>query len=112
MPDFFRNGARSTNACEVQNSPTLSVVNEETASGALAPPARNAWLILSSVMLPTTLTWMFGCEPSNASMLAWMAFTSLGALQPCQNVMVTSAFGSSFALPCLHTAHPRDTAAL
>jgi hypothetical protein len=60
MPDFLRNGVRSTNACEVQNSPTLSVVNDDTTSGALGPPARNAWLILSSVMLATAFTVMFG----------------------------------------------------
>ena len=83
----------------MQNSPTLSVVNDDTTSGALEPPARSAWLILSSVMLPTAFTWMLGCTFSNASMVDWMAATSLGALQPCQNVMVTSAFGLSLAPP-------------
>ena len=97
--DFSRNGARSTKTLEVQNLPTLSVVNDETASGALSPPARSAWLILSSVMLPTTFTWMFGYSFSNASTFSWMALTSLGALQPCQNVIVTSSLGSSSALP-------------
>ena len=97
MPDFLRNGARSTKACELQNSPTLSVVNDDTTSGALGPPARSAWLILSSVMLLTALTVMLGCTFSKASMLSWMAFTSLGALQPCQKVIVVFAFGSSLA---------------
>src|SRR4051794_16372304 len=86
-------------ACEVQNSPTLSVVKDDTTSGALGPPARSAWLILSSVMLPTALTVMFGCFFSKAAMLSSMAFTSLGALHPCQNVMVVLAFGSSLAPP-------------
>src|SRR3954468_282826 len=100
MPDFFRKGLRSMKACELQNSPTLSVVNDDTTSGALDPPARSAWLILSSVMLPTGFTWMLGCAFSKASMVAWIAATSLGALQPCQNVIVTSAFGSSVDPPC------------
>src|SRR3954454_8792576 len=88
-------------ACEVQNSPTLSVVKDDTTSGAFGPPARSAWLILSSVMLPTALTVMFGCFFSKAAMLSLMAFTSLGALHPCQNVMVVLAFGSSLAPPPL-----------
>ena len=75
------------------------MVNDETTSGALGPPARSAWLILSSVMLPTTFTWMLGFFFSNASIVAWMAATSLGALQPCQKVIVTSAFGLSLAPP-------------
>ena len=62
----------------MQNSPTLSVVNDETTSGALGPPARSAWLILSSVMLPTALTWMLGCTFSKASMVAWIAFDLAG----------------------------------
>src|SRR6185295_2911323 len=99
MPDFAMNGARSTNAWELQNSPTLSVVNDDTTSGADGPPARSAWLILSSVMLPTAFTWMFGFAFSKASMVAWIALTSLGALQPCQKVMVTSASGLSDAPP-------------
>ena len=45
----------------------------------MEPPARSAWLILSSVMLPTALTWMLGCSFSNASIVAWIAATSLGA---------------------------------
>src|SRR6476659_4683902 len=105
MPDFCKNGVRSTKACEVQNSPTLSVVNDDTTSGALGPPARSAWLILSSVMLPTALTWMLGCAFSNASMVAWIAFTSLGALHPCQKVMVVSALGLSLAPPELEPVH-------
>src|SRR5262245_59492562 len=105
MPDLSMNGVRSTNACEEQNSPTLSVVNDDTTSGALEPPARRAWLILSSVMLPTAFTWMFGNFFSKPSMVAWIALTSLGALQPCQNVMVTLAFGLSFAPPCDEPKH-------
>src|SRR3954451_21508320 len=101
MPDFLRNGVRSTKACELQNSPTLSVVNDDTTSGALGPPARRAWLILSSVMFATALTVMFGCFFSNAAMFSWMALTSLGALHPCQNVIVVFAFGSSLAPPPL-----------
>src|SRR3954466_13909040 len=92
-------------ACEVQNSPTLSVVKDDTTSGALGPPARSAWLILSSVMLPTALTWMLGLAFSKASSVAWIPCTSLGALQPCQKVIVTSAFGSSFAPPCDEPKH-------
>src|SRR3954471_11347998 len=99
MFDLSRNGVRSTKAWELQNSPTLSVVNDDTTSRALDPPARSAWLILSSVMLPTGFTWMLGCAFSKAAMVAWTAAPSLGALQPCQNVIVTSAFGSSFAPP-------------
>src|SRR4051812_12191065 len=103
------NGVRSTNACEEQNSPTLSVVNDDTTSGALGPPARSAWLILSSVMLLTALTWMFGCDFSNALTVAAMPFTSLGALQPCQNVMVVSALGSSEAPPALEPVQAADS---
>src|ERR1700712_643097 len=99
MPDFLRNGVRSTKACELQNSPTLSVVNDDTTSGALGPPARRAWLILSSVMLLTALTVMLGWTFSKAAMLSLIALTSLGALQPCQNVIVVLAFGSSLAPP-------------
>src|SRR4051794_18869184 len=95
------NGVRSTKACEVQNSPTLSVVNDDTTSGALGPPARNAWLILSSVMLPTAFTVMLGCFFSKAAMLSEMALTSFGALHPCQKVMVVLAFGLSLAPPPL-----------
>src|SRR3954449_2009128 len=99
MPDFFRNGLRSTKAWEVQNSPTLSVVKEDTTSGALGPPALSAWLILSSVMLPTALTVMLGCFFSKAAMFCSMPLTSLGALHPCQKVIVTFALGSSPAPP-------------
>src|SRR6476620_3949457 len=101
MPDLSRNGARSTKACEVQNSPTLSVVNDDTTSGALGPPARSAWLILSSVMLPTASTVMLGCFVPKAAMLSWIALTSVGALQPCQKVIVVLAFGLSWAPPPL-----------
>src|SRR4051794_2795021 len=93
------NGFRSTKAPELQNCPTLLVVNDETTPGAEEPPARSAWLILSSVMLPTALTWMLGLSFSKASMVFWMAATSLSALQPCQNVMVTSALGLSLLPP-------------
>ena len=99
MPDSSRNGLRSTKAPEVQNWPTLSVVKDDTTSGAFGPPARRAWLILSSVMLPTTLTWMLGFSFSNASTVAWMASTSLSALHPCQKVIVVSASGLSLLPP-------------
>src|SRR3954463_16561395 len=99
MPDFFRKGLRSMKACELQNSPTLSVVNDDTTSGALGPPARSAWLILSSVMLPTAFTVMLGYFFSKAAMLSWMALTSFGALHPCQKVMVVLAFELSLAPP-------------
>ena len=66
-----RRGRRTRGS--VQNSPTLSVVNDETTSGALEPPARRAWLILSSVMLPTALTCTLGYFFSKPSMVAWMA---------------------------------------
>ena len=105
-PDFFMKGLRSTKAWEVQNSPTLSVVNDDTTSGALGPPARRAWLILSSVMLPTAFTCTLGYFFSNPSIVAWMAATSLGADQPCQNVIVTSAFGLSLAPPLDDPKHP------
>ncbi len=42
---------------------------------------------------------MLGFAASNASTFAWIAFSSLGALQPCQKVIVVSAFGSSLAPP-------------
>lgn len=70
IPSFFRKGFRSTNAFDEQNFPTLFVVNDETTSGAFEPPARSAWLILSSVMLPTTFTWILGCAFSKASTVA------------------------------------------
>src|SRR6476661_7310963 len=101
MCAFLKKGFRSTKAPDEQNLPTLLVVKDETTSGALSPPARSAWLILSSVMLPTTFTWMFGCAASNRSTFSWIAFSSLGALHPCQNVIVVSAFGSSLAPPVL-----------
>src|SRR3954451_20995649 len=113
MPDCLRNGVRSTKACELQNSPTLSVVNDDTTSGAFGPPARRAWLILSSVMLATALTVMLGCTFSKAVMLSWMALTSLGALHPCQKVIVVLALGLSLALPPLdpvQAAVPRTIA--
>src|ERR1700709_1478642 len=112
MFDCSMNFVRSTNACESQNSPTLSVVKDDTTSGALGPPARSAWLILSSVILPTALTVMFGWVFSKAAMLPWMALTSFGALHPCQNVMVVLAFGSSLAHPTpdpAHAALPRNS---
>ena len=93
------NGVRSAKAPELQNWPTLSVVNDETTSGACGPPARSAWLILSSVIPPTTLTCTFGFASSNASIVAWIAATSLSALQPCQKVMVVSASGLSSGPP-------------
>src|SRR3954469_24018264 len=101
MPDCFRNGVRSTKACELQNSPTLSVVNDDTTSGAFEPPARRAWLILSSVMFATDFTVMLGWTFSKAAMLSWIALISLGALHPCQKVIVVLAFGSSPAPPPL-----------
>ncbi len=60
MPSFASSGLRSANTLDAQNVPTLLVVNEETTSGAAPTPARSARLILSSVMPPTALTWMFG----------------------------------------------------
>src|SRR3954469_8573570 len=105
------NGVRSVKACEVQNSPTLSVLNDDpatvsvlnhdTPSAPWEPPARRAWFILSSVRFATALTVMFGCFFSNAAMFSWMPLTSLGALHPCQNVIVVFAFGSSLAPPPL-----------
>ena len=75
----------------------LEVVNDDTTSGPFEPPARSAWLSLSSLMLPTTFTVMFGWAFSKRSMFAWIALTSAGALQPCQKVIVVLAFGSSVA---------------
>src|SRR5690242_15451085 len=97
MPDFLKNGFRSTSAPEEQNLPTLLVVNDEMTSGALSPPLRSAWLILSSVMLLTTLTWMLGCAFSKPAISALTAFTSFGALQACQKLMVVFAEASSSA---------------
>ncbi len=91
------NGFRSANAPDEQNLPTLEVVNDETTSGPFEPPARSAWFSLSSLMLPETFTVMFGWAFSNRSMFASTAFTSEGALQPCQKLIVVFAFGSSEA---------------
>src|SRR5882757_4949553 len=115
MSDDFRKGARSAKAPEEQNWPTLSVVNEETTSGALSPPVRSAWLILSSVMLPCTLMWMLGCAFSNRATLSLIAFSSLGADQPCQKLIVTSLLASSVApeeLWPVHALASRDSAAV
>src|SRR5215207_3723325 len=101
MPDLSRNGFRSANAFDEQNVPTLSVVKDETTSGAFEPPARSACLILSSTMLPTTFTLMFGNLASKAFTFASIAATSLGALQPCQKVIVVSLVASSFACGAL-----------
>lgn len=68
--DFSMKGFRSRKAPEEQNLPTLEVVNDDTTSGPFEPPARSAWLSLSSLMLPTTFTVMFGCAFSNASTFA------------------------------------------
>lgn len=114
IPDFFRKGFRSVKAPVLQNLPTLSVVKEATTSGALSPPARSAWLILSSVMLPVTLTLMFGCAFWNRAMLSSMALISLGADQPCQKLRVTSLFGSSEAVleaEPVHAVASTDSAA-
>src|SRR5207248_4317846 len=98
MPAFLKKGLRSTSAPEEQNFPTLLVVKEEMTSGALSPPVRSAWLILSSVMLPTTLTWMLGWAFSKPVISAFTPATSFGALQACQKLMVVSLDASSLAL--------------
>lgn len=95
--DFSMKGFRSRNAPDEQNLPMFEVVNDDTTSGPFEPPARSAWLSLSSLMFPTTFTVMFGCSFSNRSTFAWIAFTSPGALQPCQKVIVVLASGSSEA---------------
>src|SRR5687768_12827461 len=95
--DFSMKGFRSRKAPDEQNFPMLEVVKDDTTSGPFEPPARSAWLSLSSLMFPTTLTVMFGCAFSNRSTFSWMAFTSVGALQPCQKVMVVLASGLSVA---------------
>lgn len=97
MPAFSKRGLRSTKAPDEQNLPTLLVVKEETTSGALSPPARSAWLILSSVMLPTIFTWMLGCAFSKPATRDFTAATSLSALQACQKLIVVSLEASSFA---------------
>jgi hypothetical protein len=97
IPDFSKNGLRSTRAPEEQNLPTLFVVKDEITSGALPPPARRAWLILSSVMLPTTFTWIWGCAFSKPATRSLTAFTSAGALQACQKLRVVSLEASSEA---------------
>ena len=38
---------------------------------------------------------MLGCSFSKALMLAWIAATSWGWLQPCQNLMVTGSLASA-----------------
>ncbi len=50
-------------------------------------------------MLPTTLTWMLGYLASKPLTVAEIAATSLGALQPCQKVIVVLALGLSVAPP-------------
>lgn len=97
MPSFLKKGLRSTRAPDEQNLPTLFVVNDEITSGDLPPPVRSAWLILSSVMLPTTFTWMLGCAFSNPATMAFTALSSEAALQACQKLMVTSFEASSDA---------------
>lgn len=75
--------------------PTLLVVNEEITSGALSPPERRAWLILSSVTLATMLTWMLGCAFSKPATRAFTPAISPGALQACQKLIVVSLEASS-----------------
>src|SRR5262245_7572456 len=106
MSDFSKNGARSTKTWDAQNSPTLSVVKDDTTSGASEPPARRSWLIFSSVMPLVTSTWMFGFLASKSLTAALIAATSLGAVQPCQNLIVVSAFGLSLAPPLELPVHP------
>ncbi|GGQ99284.1 hypothetical protein GCM10010195_63940 [Kitasatospora griseola] len=90
MLSFFISGPRSANTCEEQNLPTLSVLNEDTTSGASGPPARSACSLFSSEMFSRTLTWMFGCSFSKAATLSLIAFISESWFQPCQKVIVTS----------------------
>ena len=92
MPDLLSSGLRSISA-PLQNMPTLSVVKDDTTSGPLPP--RIPWRILSSATLGTVLTVMLGCSFWKAAMLSPIAFTSLGWLQPCQNVMVTFSVGAT-----------------
>ena len=73
----------------MQNSPTLSVVNDDTTSGPL--PLRMPCSSLSSVTFGVDTTVMLGCSFSKALMFAWIAATSWGWLQPCQNLMVTGS---------------------
>lgn len=94
---FLKKGLRSTSAPEEQNLPTLLVVKEEITSGALSPPERRAWLILSSVMLATMLTWMLGCVFSKPATRAFTPAISPGALQACQKLIVVSLEASSLA---------------
>jgi len=77
------------NAPVEQYLPTSVVLKSETTSGAAAPVARMPWVSVSLVTFLTTLTWMLGCSFSKLAMLALIAATSLGWLQPCQKVMVT-----------------------
>ncbi|CAM5633767.1 hypothetical protein SALBM311S_01845 [Streptomyces alboniger] len=48
-------------------------------------------------MLPTTFTWMVGWLFSKPAISAFTPFTSFGALQACQKVMVVSLEVSSEA---------------
>src|SRR3954447_10852002 len=86
-------GPRSCSAPLEQNSPTLLVENDDTTSGGLPP--RIALRIFVSSWPLTSLTVMFGCRRRNPATASLNAFTSCGALQPCQTSMVcgASAFG-------------------
>lgn len=94
-----------------QYCPTLLVVKDVTTSGASPPPARSAWLIVSSLTLPVETTSMFGWSFSKRAMFSSIASTSPGADQPCQNFSVTGFVGSSVLLPLLGLAQPDSSSA-
>ncbi len=70
--------------------PTLLVVNRGIIVGSLVAAGARAWLILSSVMLATMLTWMLGCVFSKPATRAFTPAISPGALQACQKLIVVS----------------------
>src|SRR5438874_10808001 len=98
-------GSRSIQPPEAQNWPTMFVLNDVTTSGS-ALPELIAAVMSSSEMALTSFTVTFGYALWNRARLSWMALTSCGWLQPCQNVMVTggSAARSDFTAPGPHAA--------
>ncbi len=82
-----RYGFRSWKMPVLQNCATLSVVNDRATSGGLPP--RTDWMIWSSWMALVAFTVIQGNFCLKPASVSSNALSSLSALKPCQNSMVT-----------------------
>src|SRR3954470_10052370 len=91
----------------LQNWATLSVVKDRATSG--GEPPRTDWRIWLSWTALVGLTVIHGYFCLNPASVSSKAFSSLSALKPCQNSMVTgswvaplfSIFGAAFSVPAV-----------